>query len=155
MVRWDLAFTPEVSGHGKGHWGCCEGISQYRRREREYLYKKKVEWTQARVRVMGEREEIRKKRRRPSFSQEGNVQRWKGWERLRRWEYSRERGGTHTHTHKKKTLQLQTLNIVDCEYNHKIVFWCSVRYWKLNTYITIQYYILNTYISIVYSPVQI
>lgn len=99
MVRWDLAFTPEVSGHGKGHWGCCEGISQYRRREREYLYKKKVEWTQARDRVMGEREEKRKKEGGLVSVRRGMC---KGGKVERGWGGENTQGSEEGHTHKKK-----------------------------------------------------
>lgn len=40
---WDLAFTPEVIGHGQGQWECCEGYLDTEG-EREYLYKKKKKW---------------------------------------------------------------------------------------------------------------
>lgn len=40
-MRWDLTFTPEVSGHEQGHWGCCEGGYLNIEEEKEYLYNKK------------------------------------------------------------------------------------------------------------------
>lgn len=57
-MRWDLAFTPEVSGHGQGHLGCCEGgISIQRKRENIYITKKKWRETRARDRENGRKEE--------------------------------------------------------------------------------------------------
>lgn len=80
-------------------WGSVRGYL-YTQEEREYLYNKKTRGENKSKRQSSGRRRGKERRGRPSFSLEGNVQRWKGWARLRRWEYSRERGDTHTNTHK-------------------------------------------------------
>lgn len=129
-MRWDLTFTPEVSGHEQGHWGCCEGgISIQRRRENIYITKRTGEKkSQSHGKKRG-----KESRGRPSNSQEGNVQRWKGWDKLRRWEYSRERGGGHTQTHT-RTHEI----IVDLD--------CRDGEWVLSGAVCILHFVLHVYL---------